>query len=146
MSTWYTPPDDQQAFRWLYRQDSKFRVCTSEPRAIFQANFSGYGIPYQSDETVAEVEDYYLHGKGRVFADGSKINDPKPEELPRLRDIGMPISGDDTAREQKIRCGSHHQLGTIRSIWEHLGLGPDGLPAKPAEPVQLDLFDLLGDQ
>lgn len=50
--------------------------------------FSGYPIPPKSTQTVQSLMDFYIHGKG---AD-SKI------KTEWLAEIGMPVSGDQTAR------------------------------------------------
>lgn len=50
--------------------------------------FSGYPIPPKSTRTVQSLMDFYIHGKG---AD-SKI------KAEWLAEIGMPVSGDQTAR------------------------------------------------
>ncbi|WP_291279199.1 hypothetical protein [Galactobacter sp.] len=141
MTRYYVRPPDQVEFGIQYVGKTSVttgRIDLEFEHESFYATFSGYAIPPESTDTVADMEDYYLHGAAGAF-DHSPAT---PEETDHRRDIGLPISGDHTAVFRNWRATG--EWPKLRDVWASIGLGPDGLPTKPAEPVQTSIFDLLG--
>jgi hypothetical protein len=145
MTRYYVRPPEQVAFGIQYV--GKTAVGTSRidlelEHETFYANFSGYyaldGIP-----SIEEQDRYYHHGDPITFPDGTHGVEPDPEHWEEHLDNGHPISGDYTTLYW--HHWNHRSQGwpTLRKVWASIGLGPDGLPAKPAEPVQTSIFDLL---
>lgn len=63
--------------------------------AGFRPNFSGYPIPPDSRQKLHDTHDFYVNGAGYA---GEKNQAKTPEEAERRRELGLPISGDQTAR------------------------------------------------
>jgi hypothetical protein len=145
MTRYYVRPPEQVACGISYcgpNAAGTNRLDTEFEHELFHANFSGYAA-LDGPITIHDHDRYYHHGDQITFPDGTHGVEPDRDHWEEHLDQGHPISGDYTTAYWRWRRNPSRGVNSLRQVWASIGLGPDGAPAKPAEPVQTDIFDFL---